>query len=378
MTKVIRCLDLRELLEKKSCFLFGPRQTGKSTLIRQQFPDAIYYNLLFVDTLTELSRNPSLIRKENPKSNLLIIIDEIQKLPQLLDEVHAMIEGQNCRFLLTGSSSRKLKQSGVNLLGGRARERYLFPFSFFELKRSFNLERALQFGLMPSIYFSDSPEEDLRTYGGSYLQNEIAAEALVKNLPAFSRFLQVAAHCDGQMMKYTQISSDAQIAKTTVIEYFKILEETYLGSQLLPFLKSEKRKPIEAKKFYFFDCGVARALRNEPIPRQKTPQMGWVFENYMHHELRTYTHYHQLHPLQYWRSTSKFEVDFILNDEIAIEVKAKATIASEDLKGLRALKEENKLRRYYLVFMGERARNEDFIEVLPVQTFLKKLWAGDL
>jgi predicted AAA+ superfamily ATPase len=376
--EIKRSLNLREVLEKKSCFLFGPRQTGKSTLIRQQFPDAAVYNLLLSDTFTALSRDPSLIRKENPKRNSVIVIDEIQKLPTLLDEVHAMIEDRHSRFLLTGSSSRKLKRSGVNLLGGRARERRLFPFSFGELGREFDLEKALKFGLLPSVYFSDAPEEDLESYGGYYLQNEIAAEALVRSLPSFSRFLRVAANCDGQLLKYTQIGSDAQVPKTTVIEYFKILEETYVGSELHPYLETEKRKPIESKKFYFFDCGVARALRGEATPRMKTPQMGGVFENYIHHELTSYSHERRCEPLNYWRSTSKFEVDFILNKKIAIEAKAKSVITTEDLKGLRALREENQMSRYYVVSFVERARKEDFIEILPVKEFLTRLWHDDL
>jgi len=378
MNPILRKLDLKAVLDKKSCFLFGPRQTGKSTLIESQFPDAVTYNLLWVDTLTALSRDPSLLRKENPGQNRLIVIDEIQKLPILLDEIHSMIEKQKCRFLLTGSSSRKLRHSGVNLLGGRARERRLFPFIAAELKADFNLEKALKFGLLPSIYFSDSPEEDLKSYGGYYLQNEIAAEALVRSLPSFSRFLQVAATCDGQMMKYTQIASDAQVPKTTVIEYFKILEETYIGSALHPYLETEKRKPIESKKFYFFDCGVVRALRNEPIPRMKTPQIGPIFENYIHHELNAYTHYKPCAPLNYWRSTSQFEVDFVLDKSIAIEVKAKSVISNEDLKGLRALHDEKKMRKYYVVALVEKPQKQDFIEIVPVRMFLERLWQDDL
>lgn len=377
-----RTLDLGAVLETKSCFLFGPRQSGKSTLIRQQFPTAQYYNLLETDTLATLGSNPSLLRKQNSSIGSLIIIDEFQKLPGLLDEVHAMIESSKTRFLLSGSSSRKLKRTGVNLLGGRARNRNLHPLVFDEMihhpESGFDLQKVINRGTIPSIYTSDSPEEDLRSYCGTYLQNEIAAEALVRSLPAFGRFLRVAANCDGQLMKYTQIGSDAGVPKSTVIEYFKILEETFIGSELAPYLKTEKRKPIESKKFYFFDCGVARSLRGEGPTEFGTVQSGILFENYIHHELRTFCDYGRAERLNYWRSTSDFEVDFILDEKIAIEVKAKRFLSGRDFKGLQALAEERKMKKFYLVSLTERSYREGEIEVLTVNDFLTRLWAGEL
>ncbi len=376
-----RCLDLRSVLEKKSCFLFGPRQTGKSTLIRQQFPDARYYDLLQTDTLATLASDPSLLRKKNSDSKI-IIIDEFQKLPALLDEVHTMIENQKVRFLLSGSSSRKLKRAGVNLLGGRARTRTLHPIVYPEYKSQseikFQIDKIMNYGSLPSILTSDSPEEDLKSYCNSYLQNEIAAEGLVRSLPAFSRFLRVAATCDSQMMKYTQIASDAGVPKTTVMEYFKILEETYIGSELSPYLKSEKRKPIESKKFYFFDSGVARALRGDTVSALGSIQSGVLFENYIHHELRSYCDYGKGESLHYWRSTTGFEVDFILDEKTAIEVKAKTNLSSGDFKGLRALAEEKKMKKYLMVSLVNESYREGNIDVLSVRDFLDRLWEGAL
>lgn len=244
MRYIKRNLNILKVLEKKSCFLFGPRQTGKSSLIKHCLSSYPVYNLLDQKAFLDLSQDPRRLGQEIQGPNALIIIDEIQKLPSLLDQVHLLIEEEGARFLLTGSSARKLRQGGVNLLGGRARSRHLHPLSISELRKQFDLRKALNFGLLPSIYFSEAPNEDLRSYVGDYLQLEIAAEGLTRNIAAFSRFLEVAAQCNGQIINYTEIANDAQVPRTTIYEYFQILKDTLIAWELPSWTKPKKRKPI--------------------------------------------------------------------------------------------------------------------------------------
>ncbi|CUQ66323.1 ATP-binding protein [Candidatus Nitrospira inopinata] len=375
--EVPRILDLPKLLATKSYFLFGPRQTGKTYMIRRQFPGAKYYNLHETDTFLKFNHAPHRLRQELTDKNKLVIIDEIQKLPLLLDEIQILIDERQVRFLLTGSSARSLKRKGLNLLGGRARTKRLHPLCFRELGQEFDLIKALDRGLLPSLYFSDSLYEDLQAYVGVYLKEEIAAEAVVRNLPAFSRFLTVAALCNGQMLNYSKIASDAQIPKSTVQEYFHILRDTLLGDDLPAWKRTEKRKPIATAKFYFFDIGIVRHLQRRRNLQEGSPEFGEAFEAYVHHELKTYCDYQGTLDLAYWRSTSNFEVDFILNDRTAIEVKAKAHVSERDLRGLYALREERLLKRYVAVSQETTPRRVNGIDVLPWRDFLVRLWEGE-
>jgi predicted AAA+ superfamily ATPase len=372
-----RILDLPKLVATKSYFLFGPRQTGKTFMIRRQFPTAKYYNLHETDTFLKFNQAPHRLRQELTGKDKLIIMDEIQKLPLLLDEIQVMIDDRRVRFLLTGSSARALKRKGLNLLGGRARTQRLHPLCFRELAQEFDLVKALDRGLLPSLYFSDSPYEDLQAYVGTYLKEEIAAEAVVRNLPAFSRFLTVAALCNGQMLNYSKIASDAQVPKSTVQEYFHILRDTLLGDDLPAWRRTEKRKPLATAKFYFFDIGIVRHLQRRRQLQEGSPEFGEAFEAYVHHELKTYCDYKGVPDLAYWRSTSDFEVDFILNDRTAIEVKAKTNVPDRDLRGLRALREERLLKHYVVVSLESAPRRADGIDVLPWPDFLGRLWEGD-
>jgi len=249
-----RQINILDGLKEKSIFLFGPRQTGKTSLIAEQLGNFRVYDMLDSDVYLTLSREPKKLEQELLPNEKIIIIDEIQKLPHLLDEVHRIIEKYKIHFLLTGSSARKLRRSGVNLLGGRARSKHLHPLTFAELKKHFNLNKALDRGLIPSIYFSNSHEEDLKAYANTYLKEEIAAEGLTRNIPAFSRFLQVAALCNGLLINYTNISNDAQVPSSTVQEYFHILRDTLIGFDVPAWKKSLKRKPITTSKFYFWRC----------------------------------------------------------------------------------------------------------------------------
>lgn len=371
-----RLLDLRSRLEERSHFLLGPRQTGKSTLVRHQLAEAVVYNLLDSRVFLELSQRPTRLREELDESGRVVVIDEIQKLPQLLDEVHLLIEERRLRFLLTGSSARKLRRGGVNLLGGRARQLVLHPFVRRELPE-FDLLRALNFGLLPSIYLSSDPQADLNAYAGLYLREEVAAEGLARNIPAFGRFLAVAALCNGTMLNHTAIANDAQVPRTTVHEYFRILEDTLLAATLPGWRRSTSRKPIVSSKFYFFDTGVVRQLRNQGEIRERSPAFGAAFETYLFHELRSYLDYTGGGQLHYWRSTSGFEVDFILNDSTAVEVKGKETVSDRDLRGLRALREEGLLRHYLVVSCETRPRTVGGIRILPWTEFLDRLWDGE-
>lgn len=375
-----RQVNLTKATAKKSCFLFGPRQTGKSMLIRETLPaETPVYNLLDQRLWLDLSTDPSRMRQELEARNLrdsLVVVDEIQKLPALLNEVQLLIETRGLRFLLTGSSARKLRRSGVNLLGGRARSRNLHPFSWKELGAQFNLMGALNRGLIPSIYFSDEPGEDLRAYVGSYLKEEITAEGLTRNIPAFARFLEVAAACSGKMLNKTEVANDAKVPRTTVIEYFEIMKDTLIGYELPAWNKSQKRKAIETAKFYLFDVGIARALQRLPPLVPRSPDLGDALEHFLFHELKTWIDTRKPGmELHYWRSTSQFEVDFILGDQTAIEVKATSSVSPRDLKGLKALAEEGSMKRLLLVCQEPTPRKIGDILVLPIQEFLAQLWS---
>jgi len=373
---VQRILDLPALMEKKSHFLFGPRQTGKTSLILHTLKGAKVYDLLDTSIYLALSQSPGRIGQELTAKDRIVVIDEIQRLPILLNEVHRLIEKHGIRFLLTGSSARKLRRGGVNLLGGRARTKYLHPFTYKELGAKFDLRRAIERGLLPSIYFSDNPRADLQAYAGSYLQEEIIAEGTTRNLPAFSRFLKVAALCNSQIVNFTNVSNDAQVARTTVYEYFEILKDTMILYELPAWRKSKKRKPLASSKYYFFDVGVVSGLQGRKF-RPGTPEFGEAFETYLMHELISYSDYVSEESLSYWRSTSGFEVDFIIGDHTAVEVKAKENVSATDLKPLRALSEEKKLKRYLCISLEPRKRRFEDIMVLPYKDFLEALWNGE-
>jgi len=370
-----RVLSLPSLLQKKSHFLFGPRQTGKTSLIRHSLKGVRSYDLLDHSVYLSLSQDPGRIAQEINPRDRIVVVDEIQRLPVLLNEVHRLIEERSIRFLLTGSSARKLRRGGVNLLGGRARTKYLHPLTYRELGKHFDLLKAIERGLLPSIYLSDDPHADLEAYTGSYLQQEVVAEGVTRNVPAFSRFLKVAALCNGTVVNFTNVSNDAQVPRTTVYEYLEILKDTLLLYELPAWRKSKKRKPLTSSKYYFFDVGVVATLQGRQF-RPGTPEFGEAFETYLMHELVSYSDYFSGEPLSYWRSTSGFEVDFILGDHTAVEVKAKGNISAQDLKSLRAFAEERNLKRYLCVSLEPRKRNLENMTVLPYRDFLEALWSG--
>jgi predicted AAA+ superfamily ATPase len=377
MPNIDRVINLSRILKAKSAFLLGPRQTGKTSAIRTQLSDFKTINLLLNDTFLAFTQNKRELRDRVTKKDRIVIIDEIQRLPELLNEVQYLIEELGTTFLLTGSSARKLRRQGVNLLGGRARQYRMRPFCYPEIKEEFQLDRILNRGLLPSIYFSDSPALDLASYVGLYLKEEIAAEALTRNIEAFSRFLQTAALSNGQIINHTNIANDAQVPRTTIIEYFSILNDTLFSDYLEPWRETKKRKSIATSKFYFFDVGVVAQLQQRGSVKAKSPLYGDALEAYIHHELRCRSDYVSHASLNFWRSTTNFEVDFIYDNRVAIEVKAKPQLGKKDLSGIRALKEENNLESYHVVYIGDAKKVlEDGVELWPVHEFLDALWNG--
>ncbi|MCX7028463.1 MAG: DUF4143 domain-containing protein [Spirochaetes bacterium] len=380
-----RTLDLKTALAQRSVFLFGPRQTGKSSYVREQLGGlpALSYNLLDGGLRLKFLANPTLMRQEIEALNLrdcVVFIDEIQKCPELLDEVQLLIEERGIRFLLSGSSARKLKRTGTNLLGGRARTKYLHPFVYPELAGDEDLlDRVMARGLLPPHYLSEAPDEDLRSYVDTYLSEEIAAEGQARNLPAFARFLQTAAILNAKMINYTNVANDARVPRQTVRLWFQILIDTMLGYELPAYSSTIKRKAVETGKFYFFDTGVVRALRRLPPILAESADFGEFFEHYIFMELRAWVDYRKPGArLAYWRSISGYEVDFVIDDKVAIEVKSATFVQEKHFSGLRALREENKFERFILVSREDRPRNIDGIEILPWREFLTKLWSGEI
>jgi predicted AAA+ superfamily ATPase len=333
-----------------------------------------------MDTYADLSAKPQLLRERALSSDGLIVIDEVQRIPELLNEVHNLIESKGIRFLLTGSSARALRKRGVNLLGGRARSYHLHPFSWCELREHFDLSEALTTGLIPGIYFSRDKEADLRAYVGDYLREEIAAEGAVRNIPSFSRFLHVAGHCHGQIVNYEKVANDSRTPSSTVRAYFQIIRDTLIGYNLEAWRKGSKRKESTSSKFYFFDNGVAQHLQNRRHLALGTPEYGVAFEAYIFHEIKTCVDYEAPNAtINFWRTTTNIEVDFVLNNSVAVEVKASSLVATSDLKGLKAIREESKdLTRFLVVSFEPVRRVVDGIEILPFTDFLDELWSGTL
>lgn len=372
-----RIIDLPKLLKSKSVFLLGPRQTGKTTLIRQQLPTATVVDLLKSEVFLQYQRQPQTIRTLALESKSIVVVDEIQRVPEILNEVHYLIEEKDIRFLLTGSSARKLRKQGVNLLGGRARNHALFPLTSYELGVDFSLAKALHRGTLPSLYLSDDSQLDLSAYVENYLRLEIASEALTRNIPAFSRFLEVAALSNGKVINYAKIANDSQIAPSTAQEYFTILQDTLMGTSLPAWKEGIKRKPSTTAKFYFFDVGVVNAILQRWNISPHSSDFGELLEAFIFNELNAFTNYNRLSPLSHWRSLQRDEVDFIFDNRIAIEVKAKKQISKKELRGLKKLQEEKAHDRFLLVCQALSKEKRNDIEIWPVTEFLRALWDGE-
>lgn len=375
------------LPKNQSIFLWGARKTGKSTYLKSNFKSSLYFDFLKHDDYLHYSRTPSALREEilkvDPEKLISpIIIDEVQKIPEVLDEVHWMIENiKNAHFILCGSSIRKLKHIGANLLGGRAWRQLFFPFCYPEME-NFNLLKILNHGLIPSHYLSEKyPLRDLQGYLVDYLIPEVQWESRIRQMGVFQRFLEAAAFSNGQMVNYTNIARECGINTRTVQSYFDLLIEMLLGYVIQPFAKSRSRQIITSTpKFYFFDPGITNFLLQKKLQSLKGPEAGHSFEHYLFLELLAFKELNNKNfNINYWRTKSGVEVDFILgNGQIAIEAKISSPIQKRDLSGLIAFSQEHQPQKAIMVCLEPHPRtikaNNCEIQVLPIQHFLKDLW----
>lgn len=363
----------------KSAFLWGPRKVGKSYWIRHHLPEAVVINLLKTDVFADYISRPSLLRERYADTQKLIVIDEVQKVPDILNEVHYLIEEKGCSFLLTGSSPRKLRRGHANLLGGRAWRYTMAPLTYPEIT-DFDLDKVVLTGLLPPHLLSTDPKQDLRAYVADYLKEEIVAEATVQNIPSFSQFLHIAAITSGELLNYTNVARETGVNAKIVRNYFQILEDTLLGFRLAPWKKTKDRRLIETEKFYLFDVGVSNYLAGR-TPTLHTPEFGKSFEHFILMELKAYQAYHNPElALHYWRTSTGLEVDFILGDmEVAIEIKASKRTHETDTKSLMVLDESHSPKRLILVSLEpEPKKLNTKVECLPWEMFLQMLWAGEI
>lgn len=384
-----RLLKLK-LPNRKSAFLWGARQTGKSTYLKTHFPGASWYDLLKSDVHARLEKNPHHLREEitgftAKQLKQPIIIDEIQKVPALLNEVHWLIENTSAQFILCGSSARKLKRLGTNLLGGRALRYHFYPLTRAEIPQ-FDLLRALNNGLIPSHYQSDDVNLLLESYVIDYLNFEIREEGLVRHLPDFSRFLDSVAFSNAEMVNFSNIARDCAVSAKTVENYYQILVDTLLGYFLPPYHKKIGRNIIsKTPKFYLFDVGVVNYLAKRPIAELRGDITGKAFEHFIFMELIAYNGlYKKRCDITYWRTKTGLEVDFILGAaEIAIEVKISHAVHKEDLSGLIAFCEEHHPKKAIVVSLDAaprllRVSDQITIRILPWEHFLKMLWGDEI
>ncbi len=373
-----RCLKLKKWLKHKSVFLLGPRQVGKSTLIKAEFPEAQYFNLLAMEDYRDFVRYPESLRQKIKPNTKIIIIDEVQKLPHLLDEVQLLIDDRpDIRFILTGSSARKLKRGAANLLGGRALMFQLFPLCFAEAGADL-LSKMMVRGGLPSILNSEIYWEELKTYVGTYLREEIQAEGLSRKIEQFSRFIDFAAYLNAEQLNYTKVGNDAGISPRTVRDYVQILIDTLLVDVISP-INTPKRKAVATEKLYFFDLGVSNFLLGKKHIEPQTPDFGKNLEHLVYLELKAYQEYMRRdEKICYWRTQNQIEVDFVVGKNIAIEVKGSGRIADSDLKSILMLNEELKLKRKIVVCSETKERTVHGIDIIPYQLFFEQLWDGQI
>ena len=365
----------------ESVFLWGARQTGKSTLLKSLFPEALWLDLLLNEVFERFNRNPELLREIVLADTLhrIVVIDEIQRIPALLNEVHWLISNMGTRFILSGSSPRKILRAGNNLLGGRALRYELLPLVSHEIP-AFDLLKALNNGLLPRHYDSKSSSKLLSAYIGSYLKDEIATEAKIRNIANFHRFLEVAALTNGEILNFTNIASDCGLSAYIVKDYFQILEETLIGRYLSSYQKRPKRRVITAPKFYLFDVGVANYLLHRNRIEEKTELFGKAFEHFIYQEIYAHSHYSDKnYAISYWRTASGLEIDFVLGDaEVIVEVKATSEAQKRHVSGLKAFMEEYKVEKAILVSNDPLPRQLGEITILPWKDFLEKLWSNEI
>jgi len=384
MQNVKRILTI-DLPSRKSAFLWGPRKTGKSTYLLEKFPRSVVYDFLQTDLFLDYSKRPSLLRERLLAKNSMtlkypVILDEVQKIPPILDEVHWLIENKGLRFILCGSSARKLKRGKANLLGGRAWRFEMFPLVSAELE-NLDLLRALNHGMIPTHYLEDNPEKSLKAYIQDYLKEEVLAEGLTRNVPAFSRFFDAMAYSHGELTNYSNIARDCGVDSKTVREYYQILVDTLMGRFVEPFKRRQDRQIIsKAAKFYLFDVGVAGIITKRKISEERGESFGKAFEHFIFMELVAYSSYNELdYEINFWRTKSGLEVDFVLGKgEVAIEVKGSRRVEQRDLRSMMAFIEEYTPKKALLICNEREERVQGQIRIMPWQRFLENLWDGKI
>lgn len=375
-----RYLQLNKETES-SLFLFGARQTGKSTILRKEFPKSVLIDLLDSELRMRFKRRPSLLYEmlKDKESNTIVVIDEIPEVPELLNEVHRLISEKDIIFVLCGSSARKLKRKGYNTLGGRAYPCYFYPLTSNEIT-DFDLDRALTYGLLPTHYLAKNPKRLLAAYVNVYLKEEIQEEALARNLTGFHRFLEIAALTNGEIVNYANIASECGVSAQTIKSYFGILEDTLVGYMIPAYTKVMKRRLVQAPRFFFFDVGLTNHLLHRDALLRGTPEYGHAFEHFIIMELIAYIGYnHKEEQLSYWRTHTGVEVDVVIgNAKLAIEIKSADEIAKRHMKGLKSFGDDYPDCRKIIVSLDRINRKEDDIELIYVHDFLKMLWNDEL
>ncbi len=386
MVYINRILNI-DLPRGQSAFLWGPRKTGKTAYLKSRFPESVLFDFLKTDLFFDISKNPSLLRerilaKDEKILKQPIILDEVQKVPQVLDEVHWMIENKGFRFILCGSSARKLRRGHVNLLGGRAWRYEMFPLVTAELS-SIDLLHILNHGMVPVHYLQNKEDcrRSLKAYIQDYLKEEVFAEGLTRNTPAFSRFFDAFSYSHGELTNYSNIARDCGIDSKTVKEYYQILIDTLLAVRIGPFKKRQARNIItKAPKYYLFDVGIANYLKKQNIEEEKGIEFGKALEHFVLMEMLAYRSYSgKDFEINFWRTKTGMEIDFILAEgEIAIEIKGASRIDLRDFRTLSVFSEKYSPKRIIIVCNEKEKRVHEKIEVVPWSVFLKDLWAGDI
>lgn len=366
---------------ESSVFLFGARQTGKSIFLGMQFPNAVYIDLLDAKMRRRFRARPELLYEmlQDKQESSIVVIDEIPLVPELLNEVHRLIQQKNLRFVLCGSSARKLKRKGHDTLGGRALPCYFYPFVSAEIAH-LDLDKALLYGMLPPHYLAKNPERLLDGYIDVYLREEIKEESLVRNLDAFERFMEVAATCDGEIVNYENIASDCQVSAKTVKEYFGILSDTLIGYTIPAYTKVVKRKVVQAPKFYYFDVGVYNHLLNRTSLAPGTSEYGHCFEHFVIQELVAYIGYtHNRKKLTYWHTYNGKEVDAVIGEaEIGIEIKSTDEVQNKHMSNFKEYLEEFPNSRTIVVSRDPITRRVGNVEIIYIFDFLRMLWNGEL
>jgi len=384
MQNIDRILSL-ELPKNQSAFLWGPRKTGKTTYLKNRFPQSIVYDFLQTDLFLDFSKQPSLLReqllaKDDLQLSCPVILDEVQKVPQIMDEVHWLIENKGLRFILCGSSARKLKRGGANLLGGRAWRFEMLPLVTPELKH-WDLTTVLNHGLIPSHYLDENYSRSLRAYTQDYLKEEVFAEGMIRNIPAFSRFFDAMGYGHGELVNYSNIARDCGVDSKTVREYYQILVDTLIGNMIEPFKARQNRQVItKMPKFYLFDVGVAGAITRRHVTAEKGDLFGKAFEHFILMEIMAYNRYHEVNfEINFWRTKSGLEVDFILGEgAVAVEVKSTNRVDKKDLYPLSVFRENFPAVKTFLVSNEKTERIYEKTRIIPYRKFLSELWEGSI